>query len=122
MFKTIHWYEHRAKKKWKKKFKKDFKMINTSVFGKTMGNIRKHRDIKLITTKARRNTLVWFDSFYKDLLAIEIKITQVLMNKPFCLGLSVLEISNIVIHKFWCDYVKPKYGEKLYYMDTESFI
>ena len=46
------------------------------------------------------------------------------MNKPVCLGLSILEISKIVIYEFWFDYVKPKYGEKakLCYMDTGSFI
>ena len=46
------------------------------------------------------------------------------MNKPVDLGLSILEISKIVMHEFWYDYVKPKYGEKtkLCYMDTESFI
>ena len=46
------------------------------------------------------------------------------MNKPVCLGLSILEISKIVIYEFWFDYVKPKYGEKakLCYMDRGSFI
>ena len=46
------------------------------------------------------------------------------MNKPICLGLSILEISKIVIYEFWFDYVKPKYGEKakLCYMDRGSFI
>ena len=46
------------------------------------------------------------------------------MMKPVYLGLSILELSKIVMHEFWYDFVKPKYGEKakLYYMDTESFI
>ena len=46
------------------------------------------------------------------------------MNKPACLGLSILEISKIVMYKFWYDYLKPKYREKakLYYMDTDHFI
>ena len=34
------------------------------------------------------------------------------MNKPVCLGLSVLEISKILMYEFWCNYIKPKYGEK----------
>ena len=44
--------------------------------------------------------------------------------KPVYLGLSILELSKIVMYEFWYDFVKPKYGEKakLYYMDTESFI
>ena len=50
--------------------------------------------------------------------------TQVLMNKLVYLGLSILEISKTVMHEFWYDYVKSKYGEmgKICYMDTESFI
>ena len=59
----------------------------------------------------------------ENLLAMEIKRTQILMNKPVYLYLSVLEISKIVMYEFWYDYIKPKYGEKvkLCYMDTDSF-
>ena len=50
--------------------------------------------------------------------------TEILMNKPVYLGLSILELSKIVISEFWYDYVKPKYcvKAKLCYMDTDSFI
>ena len=50
--------------------------------------------------------------------------TQILMNKPVYLGLSILDLNKIVMYEFWYDYVKPKYGEnaKLCYMDTDSFI
>ena len=95
-----------------------------------MQNIRKHRDIKLVTTDKRRNQLVsepnyhttkWFS---ENLLAIEMKKTRVRMNKPVHLGLSILEISKTLIYEFWFDYMKPNYGDnvKLCCMDTDNFI
>ena len=52
------------------------------------------------------------------------KKTKILINKPVYLGLSILELIRILMHEFWYDYVKPKYGEKskLCCMDTDSFI
>ena len=49
--------------------------------------------------------------------------TQILINKSVCLGLSILELSKIVMYEFWYDYLKPKYCEKvkLCYMDTDCF-
>ena len=58
----------------------------------------------------------------EDLSTIEMKRTKVKINKPIYLGLSILEISKILMYSFWYDYMKPKYGNnvKLYYMDTDS--
>ena len=112
-------------------FEKDlFKLMNNSVFGKTMENIRKHREIKLVTTDKKRSKLVsepnyhTIDLISKDLSIIEMKKTKVKMNKPIYLGLSILEISNILMYEFWYDYMKPKYNDnvRLCYMDTDSFI
>ena len=60
----------------------------------------------------------------EDLSIIEMKRTKVKMNKPIYLGLSILDISKILMYEFWYDYMKPKYGNdvKLCYMDTDSFI
>ena len=94
-----------------------FKLINNAFFGKTMKNVRQNRDIKLITTKERRNYLVLeptyhFTKFFtENVLAIKMKKTQVYINKPASLVFSVLELSEKLIHKFWCfwyDYVKPR--------------
>ena len=62
--------------------------------------------------------------FTEYLLATEMKKTEILMNKPVCLGLSILELSKILMYDFQDDYVKPKYSEKakLCYMDTDSLI
>ena len=112
-------------------FEKDlFKLMNNSVFGKTMENIRKHRDIKLVTTDKKRSKLVSEPNYHtinlisEDLSIIEMKKTKVKMNKPIYLGLSILEISKILMYEFWYDYMKPKYNDnvKLCYMDTDSFI
>ena len=52
------------------------------------------------------------------------KKTQIIMNNPVYLGLSILDISKFKMHEFWCDYLIPKYNEKarLCYMDTDNFI
>ena len=104
--------------------------MNNAVFGKAMENIRKHIDIKLVTTDKRRNKLVAEPNYHtmnyisEDLSIIEMNKTKVKMNKPIYLGLSILEISKLLMYEFWYDYMKPKYGEniKLCYMDTDSLI
>ena len=83
-------------KKAKNDLERDFlKLMNNAVFGKTMANVRKHRDIKLVTTEKRRNYLVSESNYHttknfsENLLAIEMRKIQILMNKPVYLGLSV---------------------------------
>ena len=76
--------------------------MNIAVFIKTMENVRKHRDIKLVTTERRRNYLVSEPNYHtakfftENLLAIEMKKTQILMNKFVYLGLSLLDLSKTV--------------------------
>ena len=104
--------------------------MNNVVFGKTMENIRKHRDIKLVTTDKKRSKLVSEPNYHamnyisEDLSIIEMNKTKVKMNKPIYLGLSILEISKILMYEFWYDYMKPKYNDniRLCYMDTDSFV
>ena len=112
-------------------FEKDlFKLMNNAVFRKTMENIRKHTNIKLVTTDQKRNKLVSEPNYHtinyisEDLSKIEMNKTKVKMNKPIYLGLSILDISKILMYEFWYDYLKPKYNDnvKLCYMDTDSFV
>ena len=119
------------RKEAKNDFEKDFfKLMNNSVFGKTMENVRKHRDIKLVTTEKRRFKLVSEPNYYttkhfsEKLVAIEMKKTKIKMNKPIYIGASILDISKTLMYEFWYDYLKPKYNDKvkLCYMDTDSFI
>ena len=104
--------------------------MNNVVFGKTMENVRKHRDIKLVKTNKKRNKLVSELNFHTmkliddNLAIIEMKKVKVKMDKPIYLGLSILDISKITMYELWYDFMKSKYGNraKLCYMDTDSFI
>ena len=75
-------------------------------FGKTMENMRKHRKIKIVTAERRRNYLVSESNYHttkfftENLLAIEMRKTQILMNKPVYLGLSILDLSKPVMYEF----------------------
>ena len=121
----------KLRKEAKNEFEKDFfKLMNNSVFGKTMEKVINHRDIKLVTTDEKRSKLVSESNYHttkyfsENLLAIEMKKTKVKMNKPVYLGMSILDISKTLMYEFWYDYIKPKYGDraKLCYMDTDGFV
>ena len=112
-------------------FEKDFfKLINNSVFGKTMENIRKHRNIKLVTTEEKylrtvmRPNFKSGDLFGENLMGCEMGKIKVVMNKLVYLGQAILDLSKIVMYEFHYDYVLPKYGDrlKLCYMDTDSLV
>ena len=95
-----------------------------------MENVRNHRDIKLVTSNKRRKRLVSEPNYHSHkkfsdhLMAIKMKKTRVKMTKPLYLGMSMLDISKILMYKFCYDYISPKYGDKtkLCYTDTDSFI
>ena len=121
----------KLRRKAENNFEKNFfKLMNNTVFGKTVENLRKHRNIKLVTTERTRNYLVSEPDFHttkfftETLLAIEVRKTHIIMNKSIYLGLLILDLSKTLMYKVWYDYVKLKYGKnaKLCYMDTDSFI
>ena len=80
--------------------------MNNAVFGNTMENVRRHRDIKLVTTDKKRSKLVSEPNYHtmnyisEDLSVIEMKRTKVKMNKPIYLGMSILEINKLFIMNF----------------------
>ena len=110
----IYRYEHRSKKK----AKNDFKLKNNTLFGKTMKNVRKHRDNKLTTTESRRSYLQFEPNyrntkfFIENILATEMRKSGIRMNKPVNLGFSILELREVLMYDFLYDYVAPKFGEK----------
>ena len=77
--------------------------MNNALFGKTMANVRKHRNIELVTTEMKRNYLASELNYHttkflkENLLAIEKRKTQILMNKLIYLGLSILALSKTVM-------------------------
>ena len=131
MVKTLHGENTELRKVAKNDFEKDFfKLMNNSVFGKTMENVRNRRDLKSVVTEERRKKLVSepnYDSckqFSESLMAIEMRKTEVLMDKPIAVGQAILDISKTLMNEFHYDYLKPKYQDraKLCYIDTDSFI
>ena len=97
----------KLKKEAKNEFEKDFfKLMNNSVFGKTMENVRKQKDIKLVTTEEKRVKLVSKPNYHatkqfpENSLAIEMNKTKVKMNKPVYIGMSILDISKTLMYEF----------------------
>ena len=99
--------------------------MNNAVFGKTMENVRKHRDIKLIKSDKKRNKLVSEPNFHTmkliddNLAIIETRKVQVKMNRPIYLGLSVLDISKITMYEFTDSFV-VNINTKYFYKDISQ--
>ena len=106
-----------------------FKLMNNWVFGKTMQNVRNHRDIKLVTTNGKRRKYIsepnYMSSkcFSEDLIVIEMRKTKITVNKSVYLLQAILDISETLTHKFFYDHLKLKYRDKvkLCYMVPDSF-
>ena len=115
----------------KNNFEKDFfKLMNNSVFGKTMENIRNRVNVKLVNSEEQLKKLIAkpnYNSrkiFSENLVSVHMKNTSLTMNKPVYLGMSILDLSKTVMYDFHYKYIKPKYGNhvKLLFTDTDSFL
>ena len=118
----------RLRKDAKNEFEKDiFKLMNSSIFGKTMKNIRNHKDMKLVASDKKYLKYVMKPNFKdgfpfsKHLFAVEMGKTKIMMNKPVYLGQAILVLSKTLMHEFHYDYMRPNYGSKVK-LDTDSFI
>jgi hypothetical protein len=110
-------------------FEKDFfKLMNNSVFGKTMENVRNRVDIRIVNDEKKWNKLAKkhnFKSvtiFSENLVAVHMRRTSVKLVKPIYLGMSILDISKTLMYNFHYNYIKPKYGNdaELLFTDTDS--
>ena len=116
----------------KNNFEKDFfKLMNNSVFGKTMENIRNRVDVKLVNTKEKLRKLIAKPNlksppkiFSENLVSVHMKKTSLTMNKPVYLGMCILELSKTIMFDFHYNYIKSKYGDKakLLFTDTDSLM
>ena len=119
----------------KNNFESDFfKLMINSVFGKTMENIRNRVNIKLVNTEEQFKKLtakpnyesrkIFNDNVNESLVSVHMKKTSLTMNKPVYLGMSILDLSKILMYDFHYNYIKPKYGNKakLLFTDTDSLL
>ena len=122
-------YNTEKRKNAKNDFEKDFfKLMNNSVFGKTMENIRKRVDVRLVTDEKKllkltsKPSYVSSKIFNENLVAVH-KIKETLtLNRPAYIGMCILDLSKTLMYDFHYNYIKNKYGEKakLLFTDTDS--
>ena len=112
-------------------FEKDFfKLMNNSVFGKTMENIRNRVNIKLVNDRDKAKKLAakpnfkHLNIFCEELIAVHMKKTSLIFNKPVYLGMRILDLSKTIMYDFHYNYIKEKYGNnaKLLFTDTDSLM
>ncbi|XP_065650262.1 uncharacterized protein LOC136078418 [Hydra vulgaris] len=135
MFEEIAWLSKyielntNLRTKAKNEFEKDFfKLMNNSVFGKTMENIENRVDVRLVTNRdeavklASRPNYESRTIFDDNLIAIHMKRTKLMYNKPIYLGMCILDLSKTLMYEFHYDYIKKKYSDraKLLFTDTDS--
>lgn len=122
------------RKKANNEFEKNlYKLLNNAIFGKCMENVRSRVDIQLKTEwegRAGARKLIAKPNFKRctifdeNLVAIELKRTNIVMDKPIAVGMAILDISKVVMYDFYYNYLKPTYGVNITqcYSDTDSFV
>ena len=109
-----------------------FKLMNNSVFGKTMENLRNRTIVKLVQPNEHRKLQsLLSDPLYakhsilgENLAGIQMHKDHILMNRPVYTGMCVLDLSKTLMYDFYYNHLEPKYGSKcqLLYTDTDSLL
>ena len=127
--KTYIDFNTQKRAKAKNSFEKDFfKLMNNSVFGKTMENLRKRQDIKLVTDEEQllkwtsKPSFISCKIFNEDLVAVHKTKTTLTLNRPAYVGMCILDLSKTLMYDFHYNYIKSQYGDKarLLFTDTDS--
>ena len=117
------------RKEAKNSFEEDFfKLMNNSVVGKTMENLRKRCNVKLVTDRDKflqvvsKPTYVSSKIFSEILVAVNMIRERLKLDKPSYVGMCILDLSKSLMHDFHYNYIKRKYGDgaKLLFTDTDS--
>ena len=116
------------------KFAKDFyKLMNNSVFGKTMENVRNHCKHKIVTDGEILRKYTRLPNFYNavdindEITIVQMKHEMTELNKPIYAGSAILDLSKTLMYKFHYEFARPKFSKngkmpELCYMDTDLFI
>ena len=110
-------------------FEKDFfKLMNNSVFGKTMENVRKRISVKLINNSkdyvrcVSKPNFISQKIFSKKFVAIHQIKPVLILNKPIYVGFSILDLSKLLMYKFHYEYIQYKFNARLLFTDTDSLV
>ncbi|GFR01289.1 gastrula zinc finger protein XlCGF57.1 [Trichonephila clavata] len=110
-------------------FEKDFfKLLNNSVYGKTMENVRKHSNVQLVTSEKQAKKLVAAPTFKRfkiiteSLVVLEKLKSCITLNRPIYIGFVILELSKVLMYNFHYNHIKKRYMDKanLLFTDTDS--
>ena len=106
-----------------------YKLMINAAYGKTMENKRKRMKIRIVTNEkdfvkyTSKPTYIGYKKTGNNFYAIHEKKEVMKLDKPIYVGCTVLELSKLIMYKFWYDFIVKKCDSpKLLYMDTDSFI
>lgn len=106
------------------------KLMNNSVYGKTIENVRNYVEIRLVTKEKELQKLIGMPIyksqtiFDENLVVVHMQHTKVLFDKPIYVGVAILDLNKTLMYDFHYEYMQKKYGERaeMMYTDMDSFV